>query len=384
MAEAESGAGTGRRMLAAILFTDAVGFSGLASRNEPRALDLMQADLALIRRAGSGSFVAKSTGDGMLFLFASAVDAVQAGLGILRALESRSGDALLQHRIGIHLGDVVATEDDAFGDGVNVAARIQQEAQPGQVYISQTVYDVVKGKVPFHAEYLGPKEMKNLAESVAVWRIAPSGDQVTTVAVRPEVRKPIPWASVLAGAAVVIALGLATFTVFRPPAVSPVRPASTGFSEEAGPLGGLPRAERLNQRRLTATFEFAEAAKGLRAQGLPGRSQPYADTLDRLEQAKSALLDGLSKATEADPLQPSGAGPELRAWGYKDGSFSLDREGRRAEAVLTDLSPAEFYRLAKAAVQDSTLADKGVLEKALDQYRDIHAIGQQRERRTGS
>ncbi|MBV6459048.1 MAG: hypothetical protein HONBIEJF_02188 [Fimbriimonadaceae bacterium] len=175
----------GQRILAVIVFTDVVGFTKLASKNEQRAFEVVHQHLNLMSEmcVRNGGQVLKSTGDGLLMSFASAVQAVQCALQIQHDLHERNKlvptEEWVQHRIGIHLGDIIVTESDVFGDGVNVAARLQQEAKPGAICLSRTVHDVVKGKLPVEPQYLGPRHLKNVIEPVMVWQFPPIGEATT-------------------------------------------------------------------------------------------------------------------------------------------------------------------------------------------------------------
>lgn len=162
---------TPHRVLAAILFTDAVSYSALAAEDESAALAALERDHALMRDLAGAheGRVVKNTGDGLLMVFSSAAQAVYAALEMQRHLHRH--DSRLRHRIGVHLGDVVISEGDAMGNGVNVAARIQQEAQPGSVCISKTVYDVVKGALPVRAVPLGPRALKNLPDPIPIYQL---------------------------------------------------------------------------------------------------------------------------------------------------------------------------------------------------------------------
>lgn len=167
----------GQRTLAAVVFTDGVGFSARMCADEDRALDLIRQDLKRMRSICNKfeGRVLKSTGDGLLMYFASAVKAVECAVEIQRVLaeaaaEMPAGDAL-KHRIGIHLGDMFITETDVMGNGVNIAARLQAEAEPGGICISQTVYDVVKGCLHLETTALGPRELKNISEVIPVYKV---------------------------------------------------------------------------------------------------------------------------------------------------------------------------------------------------------------------
>jgi len=167
----------GQRTLAAIVFTDVVGFSARMQADEDRTLRLLDRDFALVREqcAQHHGSVLKTTGDGLLLYFPSAVQAVACALAMQRHFAAAARDQppaeTLVHRVGIHLGDVFVSEQDVMGDGVNIAARLQAEAAPGGICISQTVYDVVKNKLTLHVTSLGPRELKNIAESIPIYRL---------------------------------------------------------------------------------------------------------------------------------------------------------------------------------------------------------------------
>lgn len=167
----------GHRTLAAVVFTDGVSFSARMSVAEEQTLELINRDLKLMGEL-CGRFeghVLKSTGDGLLMYFTSALAAVTCAIAMQKALaeaaEGLSPQDVLTHRIGIHLGDIFFSEDDVMGNGVNIAARLQTLAVPGGICLSQTVYDVVKSSLPLAATYLGPKELKNITEAVPVYQI---------------------------------------------------------------------------------------------------------------------------------------------------------------------------------------------------------------------
>lgn len=160
----------GQRTLAAIVLTDAVGFSARMSIDEENTLSLIHADLKLIetlchRFEGQ---VIKSMGDGILMYFVSAVQAVSCSLEIQQQLHQRHQEETveqpLQHRIGVHLGDVFFKNSDVMGNGVNIAARLQTEAHPGGICISKIAYDVVKSRLTLNAAYAGPLQLKNIRE----------------------------------------------------------------------------------------------------------------------------------------------------------------------------------------------------------------------------
>ncbi len=168
---------TNNRTLAAIVFTDGVGFSALMSQHEEQTLRLIKRDLAMMSQCCRkfGGQVIKSTGDGLLLYFTSAIQAVACAIEIQKHLANQAKqlppEEFLNHRIGIHLGDVFFSENDVMGNGVNIAARLQSIAEPGGICISQTVYDVIKNTIAIKANYLGPQKLKNIQESIPIYQI---------------------------------------------------------------------------------------------------------------------------------------------------------------------------------------------------------------------
>jgi adenylate cyclase len=168
------------RRLAAILAADVVGYSRLMGANEVGTLRALKAlreelvDPALARRGGR---IVKLTGDGILIEFASVVDAVACAVEIQRAMARRNADAAQEHRIdyriGINIGDVIVDGDDLYGDGVNVAARLQALAEPGGIWISGTVQEHVRDKLPFAFADQGEQAVKNIVRPVRVYALDP-------------------------------------------------------------------------------------------------------------------------------------------------------------------------------------------------------------------
>jgi adenylate cyclase len=165
------------RRLAAILAADVVGFSTMMEKNEEGTASHVRA----VRReviepklsAHQGRLV-KTTGDGFLAEFASPVEAVRCALSIQDSIAER-GEANegLKLRIGINLGDIIIEDDgDVFGDGVNVAARLEQMADPGGVLISGKIYEEIEGKIHRRFETRGEQQVKNLARPVKVYALA--------------------------------------------------------------------------------------------------------------------------------------------------------------------------------------------------------------------
>ena len=181
------------RRLAAILAADVVGYSRLMGSDEAGVLSALKAlrselfDPLIEKHHGR---VVKLMGDGALVEFASVVDAVTCAVEVQRKLTARNRDLpaekRLELRIGINLGDVMVDDDDLYGDGVNVAARLESLAEPGGVLVSEAVATQVAGKSTVGFEYLGERHLKNIVEPVKVFRVDPKG---RTISGRPVFRR---------------------------------------------------------------------------------------------------------------------------------------------------------------------------------------------------
>lgn len=171
---------TEHRKLAAIMFTDMVGYSALSQKDEALALELLAEQERLLRPliAKFQGLVIKTMGDGFLVEFASALAAVRCALEIQEALALRNGVApggkTFQIRIGIHVGDVVRRDKDVFGDGVNIAARIEPLAEPGGICISEDVARQIQNKIGQTLVRIGPGELKNIQLPVVIYKLLPA------------------------------------------------------------------------------------------------------------------------------------------------------------------------------------------------------------------
>jgi TolB-like protein/class 3 adenylate cyclase/Flp pilus assembly protein TadD len=210
---------TEQRKLAAIMFTDMVGYSALAQRNEKLALGLL-AEQQLLLRSTFPKFNGreiKSTGDGFLVEFTSALEAAQCAVEIQKSLVEYNASAAperrIQVRIGVHLGDVVLREADMFGDGVNIAARIEPLAEAGGICLSGPVVDQVANKLGVSLVKLGAPELKNIRTLVDVYRVVLPWEGGGTAG-RPSATKSKPRSNLsrvlLPGGAVLILLTIAS------------------------------------------------------------------------------------------------------------------------------------------------------------------------------
>jgi adenylate cyclase len=175
------------RRLAAILAADVVGYSRLIGADEEGTLERLKAhrreviDPAIVEHQGR---IFKTTGDGVLVEFASPVKAVRCAIDVQHGMAERNADVpkemRLELRIGINLGDVIVDEGDIYGDGVNVAARLEGIGEPGAIYISGAVRDFVRDKPEIALEDLGERPLKNIAKPVRVFRIKAPDRQAGT------------------------------------------------------------------------------------------------------------------------------------------------------------------------------------------------------------
>jgi TolB-like protein len=169
---------TTTRRLAAILAADVAGYSRLMGADEEGTLERLKAlrrellDPTIAEHRGR---IVKTTGDRLLVEFASVVDAVRCAVEVQQAMPDRNtgvgADGRIEWRIGINLGDVIVEGDDLYGDGVNIAARIEALADAGGVFVSNTVHDHVRDRLPFVFEDLGEQQVKNITRPVRVYRV---------------------------------------------------------------------------------------------------------------------------------------------------------------------------------------------------------------------
>jgi adenylate cyclase len=167
------------RRLAAILAGDVAGYSKLMGADEEDTLTRLNTHRREFLDPKIGEYrgrVVKRTGDGVLIEFASAVDATRCALEIQRGMTVRNAevpsDRRIEFRIGIHIGDIIVEEDDIFGDGVNIAARLEGIAEPGGVSISEDVWRQVQGKLDATFFDTGEQTLKNIVRRVRVYRAA--------------------------------------------------------------------------------------------------------------------------------------------------------------------------------------------------------------------
>ena len=167
-----------QRRLAAVLTADVVGYSRLMGFDEVGTLAALKAhrrevvDPAITEHGGR---IVKTSGDGILVEFASAVDALTCAMTVQGEMAERNEGAVVKinFRIGINIGDIIIDGDDIFGDGVNVAARVEGECEPGGVCVSSSAFDQVRDKTSFQFDDLGEKSLKNIDRPVRLYAVRP-------------------------------------------------------------------------------------------------------------------------------------------------------------------------------------------------------------------
>jgi TolB-like protein/class 3 adenylate cyclase len=206
------------RRLTTILAADVVGYSRLMAADEAGTLTSLKAlrrELIEPKTAEHHGRVVKLMGDGTLMEFGSVVDAVTFAVDVQRAMAQRNADVpedqRITYRIGINIGDIIVEGEDIYGDGVNVAARLEGLADPGGICVSRTVFDHVQGKVDLGFDDLGEQEVKNIPKPVQVFKVlldSPAAEPATVAA--PVAKRSLSWPLVAGGLALlIVVVGLA-------------------------------------------------------------------------------------------------------------------------------------------------------------------------------
>jgi len=279
------------RRLAAIVSLDVVGYSRLMGVDESSTLAALKAhrrELIDPKIAEHDGRIVKTTGDGLLLEFPSVVDAVRCAVEVQRGMAERNADVApdkrLDFRVGINVGDIIIDGDDIFGDGVNVAARLEALADPGGICVSRNVRDQVLDKLSFAFEDLGAQEVKNIARPVDVYRVSLDADAPARAVPRPaQPKTPLTergWRPVhaLVGVAVLLGVGLGGWTAYRaflqPAVVAPYSAQDRRMTFAVLPFQA-PAGDQEGAKVATAMTEAAFAAQEAKvvwAQVAPRRS----------------------------------------------------------------------------------------------------------------
>jgi class 3 adenylate cyclase len=224
------------RHLAAIVAADVVGYSRLMGTDEKGTLQTLKAhrtELIDPLIAAYKGYIVKTTGDGLLLSFPSVVEALSCAVAMQGGMAKRNrdiaADRRIEFRIGVNIGDVIVEKGDVFGDGVNIAARLEQIAPPGGICLSEDVYRQVRGKLDIPIVDAGEQNLKNISHPIRAYRIEPSVAAVIDAPL-PPAEAGRRWSPrTMAGAAIVAALVVAAVIGF---ALLRERP---GVSRTVGP-----------------------------------------------------------------------------------------------------------------------------------------------------
>jgi len=220
-----------KRKLTAIFSADVAGYSRLMGEDEAatvKTLASYREIMASLIKQHRGRVV-DSPGDNVLAEFVSVVDAVQCGVAVQKELQTRNAELpenrRMEFRIGINLGDVIDEEDRIYGDGVNIAARLEALADPGGICISKTAFDQIETKLPLGYEFLGEQDVKNIAKPVGAYRVLMDAEAVGKVIgeVKPKTKQ-LRWAAI--GGVVVLILVAGAFAIWNFYLRPPFEPAS--------------------------------------------------------------------------------------------------------------------------------------------------------------
>src|SRR5216684_1563243 len=309
------------RHLAAILAADIAGYGRLIGEDEEgtlAALRVWRREIADPRIREHRGRIVKTTGDGFLVEFASVVDAVHCAVEMQRAMAERNAgipaERRIEFRIGINLGDIITQDHDIYGDGVNVAARLEALAEPGGICISRVVRDQIRDKLPYVFEDMGEQLVKNIARPVRAYAMSAQGAAATAP-------WPLPAASARRGIArgpVIIAASLAAVIAI----------AIAGWW--AWPRGGLTTAS------VEAPPEASSQSTSARGAGSPATSAPRLsivvlpfENLSR-DPEQEYFADGITENLTTDLSRISGSFVIARntAFTYKGKSFDVKQVGR--------------------------------------------------------
>lgn len=387
----------GQRSLAAIVFTDVVSFSARMQADEEATLALLRRDFDTMHEICSqhqGS-VLKTTGDGLLLYFSSAVQAVACALAMQRFFaeqaKTRPAAQSLVHRLGIHLGDVFVNDQDVMGDGVNIAARLQAEAEPGGICISQTVYDVVKNKLVLHVTRMGPRELKNISQRIPIYKLLLEASVLETKVGETQPAEPAPagkapagtlrpgWKIALAaglGAGLALLIGLLVLAKIRDKKEA-ARAEATQTAIAATVAEDTPapgdreriasvliawRAELRDQRSTAAEeYDFAALARGVRDPRSSVAGKPEAQirlmVLARMQGLFSWLATALQRYGRENPLvvhELSGTAPkEIKVFVGTDRKLYYAEGGAIRQRNWAELRPPVMAAITVGALHDA-------------------------------
>jgi adenylate cyclase len=316
-----------RRRLAAIVSADVAGYSRLMGQDESRTLTALKEhrrELIDPKIAEYGGRIVKTTGDGLLLEFPSVVEAVRCAVDIQRGMAERNAgvpaDQRIDFRVGINVGDIIIDGDDIFGDGVNIAARLQGLAAPGQICVSKGVRDQVLDKLSFAFEELGAQQVKNIVRPIDVYRIDLTGDPSARRSYEGILQRLTRWPS---ARLLAVGLGIAFLVVGGWWLLRMINPQPT-FSPRVFSLAVLPFSAR--------TSEPAEAQLG------EALSTELASSLTRGMPWASVVSSSVAGSYKGKAIDARAAGRELNVRYLVEGVVRASGERTDVKAWLTEAS----------------------------------------------
>ncbi|MGA2863077.1 MAG: adenylate/guanylate cyclase domain-containing protein [Verrucomicrobiota bacterium] len=339
-------ANTEQRRLAAIMFTDMVGYSALAQRDDRLALELLEEHRRLLREVFPRfhGVEIKTIGDAFLVEFGSALEAAQCAIEIQRALAKRNPDVTAERRIelriGIHIGDVVHREGDLYGDGVNIASRIEALAGAGGICVSMDVERQIRNALEARFEKLGPAELKNIKAPMELFRIVlpwETGPRAEGGARRAANKRPV---LALAGAVVVVGAVLGWWLVQRRGGES--RPLA-GRQTNAAPAFTASGATNLLDQKSVAVLPFVNMSGDPDNEYFSdGVTEEILNALARTPGLRvAARTSAFSFKGKNEPVQK--IGEALKVGAVLEGS--VRRAGQRLRIAAQLISVADGYHL---------------------------------------
>jgi class 3 adenylate cyclase/TolB-like protein len=310
-----------QRRLAAIVAADVAGYSRLMGVDESGTLAALKShrrELIDPKIAEYGGRIVKTTGDGLLLEFPSVVEAVRCAVDVQRAMRAHnarlSADRRIELRIGINVGDIILDGDDIYGDGVNVAARLEGLSEPGGICVSKVVRDQVVDKLSFGFKGLGEQEVKNIARPIDVYRVELDGVSGNAGIVRRIAPASRGWRLIAAAVAVACIAVATAFTVpYLRKSTTAAAPAMSVAVLPFGAKGGSEHEQRLAD---DVTRDLAVRL---------GRTQP-------LRVTSSRLTDGY----KGKSLDTGAAGRELSVRYLVHGDIRRAGDAMVVDAQVTD------------------------------------------------
>ena len=343
------------RRLAAIVLLDVVGYSRLMGLDESGTLAALKAhrrELIDPKIAEHDGRIVKTTGDGLLLEFSSVVDAVRCAVDVQRGMAERNAgiaaDQRLDFRIGINVGDIIIDGDDIFGDGVNVAARLETMADPGGICVSRVVRDQVLDKLSFTFEDLGEQQVKNIARPVEVYRVdLGSGTSQAHSTGRkrwPRLTRWRAWRQLAAG---LLFLGLAGFAVWTLPRFWKEAPAPSPPALSVAVLPLVAPAGDADASR------FAEALTRYLLTGLPTKRE-YGRVL--------VVAAGSAVSAGTDALDPRELGRKLNVRYVLEGDVLRGGDANAVNLRLVDAATRAQVWSGRETLHDADVASESSAE----------------------